>query len=117
MKFKIDHNLPVELAELLRNSGHDAATAFEQGLAEADDDTLAAHCIAEMRCLVTLDVDFGNIRSYPPAKYSGIIVLRARYQDKPSVLAMARALVKMLDSESVTNRLWIVEPDRIRIRE
>jgi DNA-binding response OmpR family regulator len=46
VKFKIDHNLPVELAELLRNSGHDTATAFEQGLAEADDDTLAAHCIS-----------------------------------------------------------------------
>ena len=32
MKFKIDENLPVEVAELLREAGHDAATAIEQQL-------------------------------------------------------------------------------------
>ncbi len=32
MKFKIDENLPVELAEFLRNEGYDAITVIEQNL-------------------------------------------------------------------------------------
>ena len=32
MKFKIDENLPVEAAELLRDAGHDAHTVGEESL-------------------------------------------------------------------------------------
>lgn len=32
MKFKIDENLPVEVAELLRQAEHDAVTVLEQHL-------------------------------------------------------------------------------------
>lgn len=117
MRFKVDHNLPVELADLLRGSGYEASTVAEQGMAEADDAVIAAHCLAESRCIVTLDMGFSNIRSYPPEKYPGIIVLRTRHQDMFSVLAMGRALIKLLESEPVMRKLWIVEPDRIRIHE
>lgn len=33
MRFKVDQNLPVELAEALRAAGHDAHTVYEEGLA------------------------------------------------------------------------------------
>jgi hypothetical protein len=32
MKFKVDENLPVEAAVLLREAGHDAATVHDQNL-------------------------------------------------------------------------------------
>lgn len=32
MEFKVDENLPVEVADLLRQVGYDAATVFEQQL-------------------------------------------------------------------------------------
>jgi predicted nuclease of predicted toxin-antitoxin system len=32
MRFKIDENLPVEVAELLRHAGHDALTMWDQHL-------------------------------------------------------------------------------------
>ena len=32
MKFKIDENLPREVAALLRDAGHDAMTVVDQGL-------------------------------------------------------------------------------------
>jgi hypothetical protein len=31
---------------------------------------------------VTLDLDFANIRAYPPGKHAGIVVLRLKHQDK-----------------------------------
>ena len=32
MRFKVDENLPVEVAELLSSAGHDALTVFDQSL-------------------------------------------------------------------------------------
>lgn len=67
MKFKIDENLPVEIAELLIKSGHNAKTVKEQQLKGAKDSVLINLCKKENRALVTLDIDFSDITAYPPA--------------------------------------------------
>jgi predicted nuclease of predicted toxin-antitoxin system len=75
MKFKIDENLPVEVATALRGAGHDAFSVVDQGLRGQVDATIAEVCKREGRALVTLDLDFANVQAYPPAEYSGLIVL------------------------------------------
>jgi predicted nuclease of predicted toxin-antitoxin system len=87
--FKIDENLPVETAALLRAAGQDAKTVHDEKLTGADDAVLAARVRSEWRVLVTLDLGFSDIRAYPPLDYPGIIVLRSKRQDKPTVLALA----------------------------
>ena len=32
MRFKVDENLPIEIADLLRDAGFDAMTVHEQGM-------------------------------------------------------------------------------------
>ena len=44
MKFKIDENLPVEVADLLRRSDHDAATVLEEELGGSADFDIALIC-------------------------------------------------------------------------
>jgi predicted nuclease of predicted toxin-antitoxin system len=117
MRFKVDENLPVEVAQLLRQNGHDAATVLEQRLGGHPDQDIAAVCIAEARCLITLDVDFANLRQYPPANHCGLVVLRLARQDKPTVLDMMRRILPLLSCEPLDRKLWIVEMDRIRIRD
>jgi predicted nuclease of predicted toxin-antitoxin system len=90
MRFKIDENLPIDAAEVLRRAGHDAATVLEQGYGGSTDARLAALCQRESRILVTLDMDFADIRAYPPAEFPGLVVLRLRQQDKPHVLDVGR---------------------------
>jgi predicted nuclease of predicted toxin-antitoxin system len=116
MKFKIDENLPIEVAELLNQEGYEAKTVIDQSLGGRNDPHIAAVCQREKRVLITLDTDFGDIRTYPPEKYTGIIVLRLRWQDKPHILNVTTRLIALLSSESIKNRLWIVEEDRVRIR-
>ena len=116
MKFKVDENLPIEAAEMLRQAGHDAATVLEQHLGGSDDAQLSALCQLEGRILVTLDMDFSDIRNYPPAEFPGLVVLRLRQQDKPYVLGVLVRLVQVLPQEPIEGHLWIVEESRIRIR-
>ena len=116
MRFKIDENLPVEVAELLRQAGHDAATVPEQHLGGSVDSKVAAVCQRESRALVTLDMDFADIRAYPPDEFSGLIVLRLRRQDKAYVLGILTRLLEMFARESLDGHLWIVEERQVRIR-
>ncbi len=49
MRAKLDENLPVEAAELLRTAGWECDTVYDEGLAGADDPIVAARCQVEAR--------------------------------------------------------------------
>ena len=117
MKFKIDENLPADVAELLKQSDYDAVTVIDQQLAGTGDLELVSLCLKEDRALITLDTGFADIRTYPPQELPGLIVLHLHRQDKPHILKIIRRLVQTLSTEQLDRRLWIVEEDRLRIRE
>ena len=116
MKFKVDENLPVELAEFLRDEGYGASTVLEQNLSGKSDSTIASVCKKEKRIIITLDKDFADIREYPPAQYPGIIVLRTGKQDKHFILQLFKRVIRLFRKEQIYKHLWILEDDRIRIR-
>ncbi len=76
MRFMIDENLPVEVALRLRTAGHDATTVTQQDMVGDPDTTLLEACRREQMALVTLDLDFADIRTYPPEQHSGFGVIR-----------------------------------------
>jgi len=116
VEFKIDENLPVELAVMLKTAGYGASTVVEESISGAPDEPLAQVCVRGNRILVTLDLDFSDISTYPPADYPGFIVLRLRRQDKPSVMAVFQQVLGRLQQNPLANELWIVEEQRVRIR-
>lgn len=117
MEFKIDENLPIEVAAILRASGHDALTIHDQQMVGNPDPGLALVCQSEGRASITLDLDFADIRAYPPGDHPGIIVLRPRTQSKPSVLKLVLQLLPLIEVEPLHGRLWIVQENGLRIRE
>ena len=116
MRFKIDENLHPNVAELLVSTGHDAVTVRAQGLRGGADEVIAAVCRAEGRVLLTLDLDFSDIRTYPPADYPGIVILRVASQAKAPILSVVRRLIPSLTTDPVAGHLWIVSETEIRIR-
>ncbi|HEY3391575.1 MAG TPA: DUF5615 family PIN-like protein [Lacipirellulaceae bacterium] len=115
-RFKIDENLHDDVAALLADRGHDVHTVHTEGLQGCDDDALAVHCKNDGRALVTLDLDFADIRSYPPVGYEGIVVLRIVDQSRPRVLSVMVRVADLLEREQLDHRLWIVTDAAIRIR-
>jgi len=116
VRFKIDENLPAEVADLLRTAGHDAETVADEGLSGTQDPALFGIIQIEKRGIITLDRGFANILRYPPADFFGIIILRAKRQDKVSLISLAGSFIPMLKLEPLEGKLWVVEEDRIRIR-
>jgi predicted nuclease of predicted toxin-antitoxin system len=117
MKIKFDQNMDPRGAAILKQAGHEVLTVKEQNLIGAEDDVIAEVCQKESRCLVTLDLDFANTLLYPPQDYFGIVVLRHPRPTAKSLLELVRQFSTALQSLDPTQKLWIVEPGRIRVRE
>jgi len=117
MLFKVDENLPVEAVDSLRAAGHDALSIHDQQMVGSLDPHVASVCQSEGRALVTLDLDFADIRAYPPGDYPGIIVLRPRNQAKPTVLRLLDQVLPLLANEPLLGNLWIAQETGLRIRE
>ena len=116
MRFKLDENLPIEAAELLHRQGHDASTVWGEEISGATDAALALICQAETRILITLDIDFADIRAYPPNEYPGVIVLRLKQTDIRYVMNFFPRLLKLIATEPIQHHLWIVDEEKLRIR-
>ena len=114
--FKIDENLPVEAVQLFTDAECDAAHALDQELGGATDQEVIDKCKDEGRVLVTLDLDFSDIRTFPPADYAGIVVLRPARQDKSHVLSVVGRLLPTAATGDIAGALWIVDETTIRVR-
>ena len=115
IRFKLDENLPRNAEVLLRQVGHDVHTVLAEQLGGNPDLRVFIVSQAEERILVTFDLDFSDIRVYPPASHHGIWVLRPRTQSIENTLTLLRSALRVLEDEPPQGRLWIIEPERIRI--
>ena len=115
MKIKLDENLGNRGAEILRAAGYSVTTVVEEGLTSASDGRLIEVCRSERKCLVTLDLDFGNPLRFDPSRYSGIVVLRLPLRFTADDLRDAtRTLAVGLSDSVIDGKLWIVQRGRIR---
>jgi hypothetical protein len=60
LKLYLDQMLRLDVAQALRDEGHDVMRAFEVGQARADDYEILQKAISENRILITLDEHFGD---------------------------------------------------------
>lgn len=117
LRFKLDENLPQDAATHLRDAGHDVHTVIDESLGGQPDQRVFDAAQAEHRILVTLDLDFADIRQYPPSSHCGVWVLRPRTQSIANTLDILGRALALSERETVRARLWVVEVSQVRIRE
>lgn len=100
VRFKLDENLPTEMADLFNGAGHEAVTVLDEQLGGASDPDLANVCVQEGRAIVTLDGGFSDIRTYRPGAYPGIVVFRPNNQARDHLLetGLIHSRVRCVDS-------------------
>lgn len=108
--------MPGEAADLLRDLGHDVKSIQELNLQGTKNGDIYRLTQTEDRILVTLDLDFANILNYPTKAHPGIIVLRVRIQNPPSIVDALRRFLKQVSPDQLRENLTIVDESRYRIR-
>ncbi|MCB0192991.1 MAG: DUF5615 family PIN-like protein [Anaerolineae bacterium] len=118
MKFKLDENFGARTQNIFKRFGHDVHTVREEALQGAPDQKIYQVCCDEERCLVTLDLDFSDVVRFPPHHTEGIVVIRFPRNPSLSLLEnLVQQFLQMLEKQSVSKQLWIVEVGRIRIHQ
>jgi predicted nuclease of predicted toxin-antitoxin system len=115
LKLKLDENLGHRALALLEAAGHDVATVHGENLSSASDDQVIQACRQEDRCLVTLDLEFGDPLRYHAADFPGIAVLRLPAKATLGHLELAIQTLVAALQQTIAHHLWIVEIGRIRI--
>ena len=117
MRFLLDADLPRSSAIVLRELGHDVSDVRDIGLGSASDDDIFRHAQAERRIIVTADLDFADVRAYPPGTHPGIVVFRLPDHFKTAGINHAiRIAIPQLERVDIHQALVIVELGAIRIR-
>ncbi len=116
MKLKLDENLSRHLKQSLEGLQHEVRTVADEGLLSQPDTIVASAAKSESRMLLTLDLEFGDLRKYPPGSHPGVILFRPRTFGPLAVNRLVEEFARETSLESLAGCVVIVEPSRIRIR-
>ncbi len=118
LHFLVDASLPGPTGDLIRAHGHVATDVRDIGLGAATDDQIAAHARANGMTVISGDGDFGDVLTYPPADYNGLVVIeQPRKGGRAAILKLVEQFLNANDILAVLpGRLAVVEPGRIRLR-
>jgi predicted nuclease of predicted toxin-antitoxin system len=113
VNFKLDENLPVELAADLRGMGHDTDTVASEGLRGAADWTVVKAASDADRILLTLDKGIADARR---EGHAGVVLFRPPSSGRGAVRAFIRERIQDLIGIELAGRLTVVGQSRIRFR-
>lgn len=118
MRFLLDANLPRSAVAAVEKFGHAVEFVRDSGLGTAPDEVIVERARTTQAALITRDLDFADVRRYPPHQYYGIVVLRLPDDAIATdiVAVLERFLADSSFTEKLPHRLAIVNESRVRFR-
>ncbi len=120
LRFFADHCVPALVIRLLRNEGHEVFVIKEHIPPDSKDPTVIAKAQELDATLVSLNGDFSDIVTYPPAAYRGIVSLQVSNHPESISALMNRLLAYCSTYPEISHfrgKLLLVEVHRIRVRQ
>lgn len=120
LRFFADHCVPNSVVDALVEAGHEVFRLRHHLPPDAPDGLVISKA-QELNCiLISLNGDFADIVTYPPARYKGIFSLQVRNHPEviPQLLErLATFLSAHGDMDYYAGKLLVAEAHRIRSRE
>lgn len=113
---KLDENLGLSAVALLRQAGYTAERVHDEGLSGAPDSVIWQRVCQEGRFFITLDLDFSDVRRFPPGTHPGILLLRAKDHGRAAVLPVLERVVREHPLQTLVGCLTVASERRTRIR-
>lgn len=113
---KLDENLGRTHAELLNCAGYSADRVTDQGLSGATDPVVWARVVAEGRFFITLDLDFSDVRQFPPGSHPGLLLIRPRIASREAVTEILERVIREYPLEGLQSCFVVADPKHTRIR-
>ena len=119
LRFFADHCVSNSVVQTLRDAGHEVFRLRDYILRDSPDPVVISKAQELDAILLSLNGDFADILTYPPAKYKGIIALQVRNHPEiiPQIMTRLNGyLSSRPDIGHYEGKLFLVEVHRIRVR-
>ena len=114
LRLYLDQCLRLEVAEALRQEGHNVVRALEVGQDRADDSEILQRAGTDRRILITLDEHFGNWVVLPLKEHFGVIRLKISPTTCANAINLLVPFLKNHTQEQFKNNLVILSFIRAR---
>jgi len=114
LKLYLDQMLRLDVAQALRDEGHDVMRASEVGQARADDYEILQKAISENRILITFDEHFGDWVILPLSKHPGVIRLKVNPATSQNAINLILPFLRLYSSNHFRNRLVLLSSKRAK---
>lgn len=114
LKLLLDQMLDADIAQALRDEGHDVLRVSEIGMARADDAEILDKAIRDDRIIVTLDEHFGDWVVLPLSEHPGVIRVKANPASTSRILDVLIPFLRTHHDHRFKNQLVIVKEDAVR---
>jgi len=113
---KLDENLSRQTLRVLRDAGYDAEGVHDEGLSGASDPSVWEHACAEGRLLITLDLDFSDVRQFPPGSHPGILLIRGHDNSSRGVTTVLERVLAEGPLDDLSGCLVVADQRQTRVR-
>ena len=120
LRFFADHCIPSSVIRMLSKPGHEVFRLRDHISTDSPDPMVIEKAQEIGAILISLNGDFADIVTYPPANYKGIIALQVRNHPEviPDLMERLKDYLTTHDNmEHYRGKLLIAEVHRIRVRE
>jgi len=114
LRFLVDVNVGVAVAQSLRDSGHDVVFVGDLDWCMPDTDVLAlAH--QEQRIILTIDTDFGELVYHSRRPHAGVLFLRTPGANRDEKIGLVQEIVQRY-GDQLPGHFCVYRQGRLRIR-
>ncbi len=113
---KLDENLGQSAMELLQKAGYSVDRGTNEGLSGAKDPVVWQRVCQEGRFFITLDLDFSDVRRFPPGTHPGLLLLRPKDRSRDAVVRVLKRVLQEHPLSNLTGCLVVADEHRTRLR-
>lgn len=116
LRLLVDENIPQSLADLIVKKYPGSLSAAKSELAGKSDLIIFRASNKMGLTLITMDLDFSNLLSYPLADTAGRVILRFKGLTIAELRAVTMRALVLLEKEQPNEKIVIVSNDKMRVR-
>jgi predicted nuclease of predicted toxin-antitoxin system len=118
LRFLIDEDCPLSLENLLNLKGYDTIHVKTSGLSGTKDPQLFIFAQQEQRIIISRDLGWANIKTYPPNSHCGLIVLRFPFEANAiEIRQVVEQFIDRVDTSEIVGAIVIVDKNKFRVRK